>query len=44
MTADQFADALRRLVGKAEDFGLDPHEILTEIEGMAGAMRVSVAE
>ena len=33
-----------RLVGEAEDAGLDPQEILAEIEGMAEAMRLCVEE
>ena len=44
MTADQFAEALARLVGEAEDAGLEPGEILAEIEGMAEAMRLCVEE
>jgi hypothetical protein len=39
MTADDFsealAEALARPVGEAEDAGLDPQEILAEIEDMA---------
>ncbi len=44
MTSDQFAASLSRLVGEAEDAGLDPQQILAEIEGMAEAMRVCVEE
>ena len=44
MTADEFAEALSRLVGEAEDAGLDPQKILAEIEGMAEALRVCVQE
>ena len=44
MTATEFAEALSRLVGEAEDAGLDPQEILAEIEGMAQAMRLCVEE
>jgi hypothetical protein len=31
MTTTEFADLLSRLVGKAEDAGLDPEEILAEM-------------
>ena len=44
MTSEQFAEALSRLVGRAEDAGLDPEKILAEIEDMAQAMRLCVAE
>ena len=44
MTSDEFAEALSRLVGEAEDAGLEPAEILAEIEGMAEAMRLCVNE
>ena len=44
MTSDEFAEALSRLVGEAEDAGLEPQELLAEIEGMAEAMRVCVEE
>ena len=44
MTSDQFAEALARLVGEAEDAGLDPHEILAELVGMVAAMRLCVDE
>ena len=44
MTRDQCAEALSRLVGEAEDAGLDPEKILAEIEDMAEAMRLCVAE
>ena len=42
MTNDQFAEALACLVGEAEDAGLDPHEILAEMVGIAN-MEVVVA-
>ena len=35
MTADQFAEDLARLVGEAEDAGLELEKILAEIEGIA---------
>lgn len=44
MTSDQFAAALRILVAEAEDAGLDPREILAELEGMAEAMRLTIEE
>jgi hypothetical protein len=44
MTANDFAEALRRLVGEAEDAGLDPQEILAEIEDMAQAVREAGAD
>ena len=44
MTSAEFAEALSRLVGEAEDAGLDPQEILAEIEDMAEAMRLCVQE
>ena len=44
MTQDEFAAALSRLVGEAEDAGLDPQEILVEIEDMGEAMRLCVDE
>ena len=44
MTSDEFAEALSRLVGEAEDAGLDPETVLAEIEDMAQAMRLCVAE
>ena len=44
MTSDEFAEALSRLVGEAEDAGLDPERILAKIEGMAEAMRLCVEE
>ena len=43
MTSDEFAEALSRIVGEAEDAGLDPQEILAEIEGMAAAERSSLS-
>ena len=42
MTADQFAEDLARLVGEAEDAGLELEKILAEIEGIAN-MEVVVA-
>ena len=42
MTQDQFAEALSRLV--AEDAGLEPQEILAEIDDMVEAMRLCVEE
>ena len=44
MTTAEFAEALSRLVGEAEDAGLDPEEILAEIEDMTEAMRLCVEE
>ena len=44
MTSDEFAEALSRLVGEAEDAGLDTEQMLAEIEGMAEAMRLNIAE
>ena len=44
MTSDEFAEALRHLVGEAEDAGLDPQEILAELEGMVAAMRLCMEE
>ena len=44
MTADQFAEALSRLVGEAEDAGLEPQQVLAELEGMTAAMRLCVEE
>ena len=38
MTSDEFAEALSRVVGDAEDAGLDPETILAEIEDMAEGM------
>ena len=37
--ADKFADAFARVVGEAEDAGLDPEQVLAEIEDVAQAMR-----
>ena len=39
MTSDELAEAFSRLVSEAEDAGLDPQEILVEIEDMAEATR-----
>ena len=39
MTTTEFAEALARLAGEGEGGGLEPQEILAEIEGMAEAMR-----
>jgi hypothetical protein len=44
MSADEFAEALRQLIGEAWDAGLDPQEILAEIEDMAAAMRLNIQE
>ena len=44
MTTTDFAEALSRLVSEAEDAGLDPQQVLAEIEGMAEAMRLCVDE
>ena len=38
MTADDFAEALRRLVGDAEDVGLDHETLLAVVEDMAAAL------
>jgi hypothetical protein len=40
MTRDELAEALSRLVGEAEDAGLDPEVVPAKIEGMAEAMRL----
>ena len=44
MTTAEFADALSRLVGEAEDAGLEPEQVLAELEGMTAAMRLCVEE
>ena len=44
MTTAEFAEALSRLVGEVEDAGLDPEQVLAEIDGMAEAMRLCVEE
>ena len=44
MTADEFAEALSRLVAEAEDAGLEPEAIMAELVGMAEAMRLNIAE
>ena len=43
MTTTDFAEAFR-LVGEAEDAGLDPQEILAEIDDMAETMQLCVQE
>ena len=43
MTTTEFAEALSRLVGEAEDAGLDPQRILAEIE-VIEPMRLCVEE
>ena len=44
MTSDEFAEALCSLIVDAEHNGLDAEKILAEIEDMAQAMRLCVAE
>jgi hypothetical protein len=39
MTPDDFAEALRRLVGDAEDAGLDHETLATALEDATGAIR-----
>ena len=39
MTQDEFAEALRRLVGYGDDEGLDRETLLAVIEEQAAAMR-----
>ena len=40
MTTAEFAEALSRRVGEAEDAGLEPEPILAEFEDMVDAMRL----
>ena len=44
MTTAEFAEALGRLVGEAEDAGLEPEQALAEVEALADAMRLCVEE
>ena len=44
MTSDKSSLSLSRLVGEAEDAGLNPVKFLAEIEDMAEAMELCVAE
>ena len=44
MTSDQFAEALRILVGEAEDAGLDLPAMIEVLDDLAVALRVSAAE
>ena len=44
MTQGEFAKSLARLIGEAEDAGLDPQEIVAEVAGIAEATRLRVEE
>ena len=44
MTQDEFAEALRRLVGEAEDAGLELPQLIAVLEDQTDAMRECEAE
>ena len=44
MTQDEFAEALRHLIGEAEDAGLELPQLIAALEDQTDAMRVSLAE